>query len=128
MKDDDNNNNKILLVDDEPDLTLAFKLGLEDNGFEVDTFNDPLMALSYFKNKSSSYDLVLLDIKMPKMNGYEFSQKVKDIDNDVKICFLTASEDYCCNIVNHKQTRAEYFIRKPIGIDEFTKQINSILQ
>jgi two-component SAPR family response regulator len=62
------------------------------------------------------------------MNGYEFSQKVKDIDNDVKICFLTASEDYCCNIVNHKQTRAEYFIRKPIGIDEFTKQINSILQ
>jgi response regulator RpfG family c-di-GMP phosphodiesterase len=62
------------------------------------------------------------------MNGCEFCQKVKEIDNDVKICFLTASEDYYCNNVNYEQRLAEYFIRKPIGIDEFTKQMNSILQ
>ena len=62
------------------------------------------------------------------MNGYEFTQKVKEIDNDIKICFLTASEDYYCNIINNKQSRAEYFIRKPIGAAEFLKQMNSILQ
>ena len=87
---------------------------------------NPSKALANFK--VHSYDLVISDIKMPKMNGFEFCQKVKEIDNDIKICFLTASEDYYCNNVNYEQRRAEYFIRKPIGIDEFTKQMNSILQ
>jgi DNA-binding response OmpR family regulator len=57
-------NNRIFIVDDEPDLTMLFKLGLEDNGFEVDAFNDPHMALSAFKNRPS-YDLALIDIRMP---------------------------------------------------------------
>ena len=118
---------RILIVDDEPDITLTFKVVLESTGlYEVYTFNEPLKALANFK--AHLYDLVISDIKMPKMNGCEFCQKVKEIDNDIKICFLTASEDYYCNIVNHKQRRAEYFIRKPIGIDEFTKQMNYILQ
>jgi two-component SAPR family response regulator len=89
-------------------------------------FNEPLKALANFK--AHLYDLIISDIKMPKMNGYEFGQRVKEIDNDSKICFLTASEDYYCSIIDYKQRRAEYFIRKPIGIDEFTKQMNSILQ
>ena len=61
--------NKILLVDDEPDIVMAFKLTLESAGFIVDTHEDPLTALSKFK--PSYYDLVILDIKMPKMNGFE---------------------------------------------------------
>jgi DNA-binding response OmpR family regulator len=65
--------NRILVVDDEPDITLSLKLGLEDNGFEVDTYNDPLQVLSNFK--SNSYDLLLLDIKMPHMNGFELYKK-----------------------------------------------------
>jgi DNA-binding response OmpR family regulator len=69
------NNNKILLVDNEPDIALAFKIGLEDNGFTVDAFNDPLEALSNFK--ADFYDLLLLDIKMPTMNGIEISQQMK---------------------------------------------------
>jgi len=118
---------RILIVDDEPDITLTFKVVLESTGlYDVYTFNEPLKALANFK--AHLYDLVISDIKMPKMNGYEFSQRVKEIDNDIKICFLTASEDYYCNIVNHKQRRAEYFIRKPIGIGEFLKQMNSVLQ
>jgi two-component SAPR family response regulator len=88
--------------------------------------NAPSKALANFK--VHLYDLVISDIKMPEMNGYEFTQKVKAIDNDIKICFLTASDDYYCNIVNNKQIRTEYFIRKPIGIAELLKQINSILQ
>ena len=118
---------RILIVDDEPDITLTFKIVLESTGlYDVHTFNEPLKALANFK--AHLYDLVISDIKMPKMNGYEFSQRVKETDNDIKICFLTASEDYYCNNGNHKQRRPEYFIRKPIGIAEFLKQMNLILQ
>jgi DNA-binding response OmpR family regulator len=81
-----NNNNKILLVDNEPDI--AFKIGLEDNGFIVDTFNDPQIASANFKD--GLYDLLLLDIKMPKMTGIEFYQQMKEIDKKVKVCFMTA--------------------------------------
>ncbi|HKG29649.1 MAG TPA: response regulator, partial [Nitrososphaeraceae archaeon] len=81
---------KILIVDDEPDITSSLKMGLEYNGFEVQTFNDPVEALSNFK--ASSYDLVLLDIKMPKMNGFELCQEIKKEDEKVKVCFLTAFE------------------------------------
>jgi PleD family two-component response regulator len=67
---------RILLVDDEPDITLTFKIALHSTGlFEVYTFNEPLQALANFK--SGFYHLVLTDIKMPKMNGYEFRQKDK---------------------------------------------------
>ena len=118
---------RILIVDDEPDITLTIKIVLESTGlYDVYTFNEPLKALANFK--AHLYDLVISDIKMPKMNGYEFIQNVKEIDNDIRICFLTASEDYYCNIVYYKQRRAEYFIRKPVGVAEFLKQINSILQ
>jgi CheY-like chemotaxis protein len=116
-----------LIVDDEPDITLTFKVVLESTGlYDVHTFNEPLKALANFK--AHLYDLLISDIKMPKMNGYEFGQRVKEIDNDIKICFLTASEDYYCNIVDYTQRAAVYFIRKPIGIAEFLKRINSILQ
>jgi len=85
---------RILLVDDdEPDITLTFKIALHSTGlFGVYAFNEPLQALANFK--SGFYHLVLTDIKMPKMNGYEFRQKIKEIDNYIKICFLTASEIY----------------------------------
>jgi len=84
---------RILFVDDEPGITLTFKIALHSTGlFEVYTFNEPLQALANFK--SGFYHLVFTDIKMPKMNSYEFRQKIKEIDNDIKIRFLTASEIY----------------------------------
>jgi DNA-binding response OmpR family regulator len=82
--------NRILIVDDEGDVNLLFKMVLEDNGYKVDTFNDPLAALQNFT--AGSYDLLLLDIKMPKMNGFELFQKIKMIDDNVKICFLTVTK------------------------------------
>ncbi|HET7344710.1 MAG TPA: response regulator, partial [Nitrososphaeraceae archaeon] len=94
--------------------------------YEVYTFNEPLKALANFK--AHSYDLVITDIKMPTMNGCEFCQKIKEIDNDVKICFLTASEYYYCNNGNYEQREAECLLTKPIGIGELIKQMNSILQ
>jgi two-component system catabolic regulation response regulator CreB/two-component system response regulator ChvI len=77
--------NRILLVDDEQDITFAFRIGLEDNGFIVDTFNDPQEALSNFK--AGLYDLLLIDVKMPKMNGFELYRDIEKIDNKAKVCF-----------------------------------------
>src|SRR5437899_8995363 len=87
-----NNNTRILLVDDEPDITTVFTLGLEDNGFKVDVFNDPIQALTAFK--SDLYDLALIDYKMPNMNGFELYREIRKIDERVKVCFVTAFEVY----------------------------------
>jgi FixJ family two-component response regulator len=90
-----------LIVDDESDITLAFDMILEMNGFEVDTYNDPLLALSNFK--PDSYGLALLDIRIPKMNGFELYRKIKDIDKKIEVCFITAFEDYHMSSKNHSQ-------------------------
>jgi two-component system response regulator ChvI len=80
---------KILVVDDEPDITLTLKKGLEDSGlFEVDVFNDPQIALSNFK--PDYYDFLLIDIRMPKISGYELYDKLRNIEGKVKSCFITA--------------------------------------
>jgi DNA-binding response OmpR family regulator len=83
---------KILVVDDEPDNAFIFTMGLEDDGFKVDTFTNPLSALSAFKEdmRRRKYDLLILDIKMPDMNGFELYEQIKKLDNEVKVCFLTA--------------------------------------
>ena len=92
MTNNNNKNNRILLVDDEVDITTVFTLALADNGFEVDAFNDPIQALSGFR--SGSYDLALIDYKMPNMNGFELYREIRKIDERVKVCFITAFEVY----------------------------------
>jgi DNA-binding response OmpR family regulator len=79
-----------LVVDDEPDLTVACNMLLEYEGFEVGAYNDPLVALASFK--PNHYDLALLDIKMPKIDGFSLYNEIKKMDDRIKICFLTASE------------------------------------
>jgi CheY-like chemotaxis protein len=119
---------RILVVDDEPDNISVFSIGLEDEGFTVDTFTDPQLALSAFK--AETYDLLILDIKMPNMNGFELYEKIKKIDNKLKVCFLTAfGEGY------HEEFRRRFpasssdviFIRKPIRIDDLVKKVNEIV-
>jgi CheY-like chemotaxis protein len=80
----------ILIVDDDPDMTSIFSLGLQDEGFEVHTYNDPLEVLSQFR--PDFYDLLLVDINMPKMNGIDLSRQLLELDSNVKICFITAGE------------------------------------
>ena len=123
------NNNRILLVDNEPDIALAFKIGLEDNGFVVDAFNDPLLALSSLKQ--GLYVLALLDIKMPKMTGIEFYQRMKEIDKKVKLCFITASEIYYYEKITKEllpMLRARRLIRKPIKIEDLVKDLKQVLE
>src|SRR5687767_14420400 len=81
-----------MIVDDEQDITAMFKIGLERNEFIVATFNDSRQALEQFR--PGLYDLLLLDIRMPGMNGFELYQKMRDMDENVKVCFLTAFDEY----------------------------------
>jgi two-component system OmpR family response regulator len=83
---------RILLVDDESDITAALNMALEDYGFEVDSYNDPLAAVTNFK--PSYYNLVILDIKMPDMDGFELYRQIRMKDNRVKACFLTAVSEF----------------------------------
>jgi DNA-binding NtrC family response regulator len=134
------NNNRILLVDDEIDITTIYTLGLQDNGFKVDAFNDPLQALSDFK--SGSYDFVLIDYKMPKMNGFELYHEIRKVDAKVKICFVTAFDIYSGEMKKefHRSSNGKYqdkeeddsdiikcFIQKPVGIDELVKRVKEQL-
>jgi CheY-like chemotaxis protein len=80
----------VLIVDDDPDMTSIFSLGLQDEGFEVYAHNDPLEVLSQFR--PNFYDLLLVDISMPKMNGIDLSRQLLELDPNVKICFITAGE------------------------------------
>src|SRR5918996_3793906 len=118
---------RLLIIDDEPDLTIICGLALEYYGFQVDTFNDSEEALSNFK--PHYYDLVILDIKMPKMDGFELYDELKKKDNDVKVCFLTASQLYYEEF-RKKEYHAldkRLFIRKPIDNEDLLKEVNRIM-
>jgi two-component system, OmpR family, response regulator ChvI len=117
------NKRRILVVDDEPDITSIFKISLEYNGFQVDAYNDPILALSNFK--AAFYGLMLLDIKMPGMTGFELYKEVMKIDNKVKVCFVTAYDLSYDEFRQQVPTlNAKCFLRKPILIPDLIKRID----
>jgi CheY-like chemotaxis protein len=124
-----NNNNKkrILIVDDEPDVISVFKMVLEMNGFEVDAYDNPLSALDNFK--PNSYGLLLLDIRMPQMNGFELYKKLRTIDDKVKVCFITAYEDYRKEFKESfpELDEVDRFIRKPKAVEDLVNHVSAIL-
>ena len=115
---------RILVVDDEADLTLLCALALEYNGFKVDTFTDPRKALSNYK--PGYYDLIILDIMMPNMDGFELYDEIKQKDQKAKICFLTASELYYKEFREKEYNAIDkaLFIQKPIQNEELLKEVN----
>jgi DNA-binding response OmpR family regulator len=121
-------NNRILVVDDEPDLTQVSRLALEYHGFKVDSFNDPHLALSEYR--PGLYDLVILDIKMPNMDGFELYLQIKKIDTNANVCFLTASEQYYEEFrkKDYYALDRNLFIRKPIENEELVKKINKMIK
>ncbi len=117
---------RILLVDDEPDITWCFNIVLEDNGFVVDSFNDPLLALSSFKK--GLYSLALIDIKMPKMNGFELYREIRKIDDNVKISFMSAFDipiEDLKAVVPSLNEKAPPIIKKPVLVDDLVSSVKA---
>ena len=122
-----------MLVDDDVDITTVLKIGLEDNGYAVDTFNDPIEALSNFK--ADLYNLFLFDIKMPQLSGFELYEEIKKKNNNnnnnnkkLKVCYITAYEiDY--EMLREKSTTShvDCFIKKPFQIQDLVKRVRAEL-
>jgi len=120
---------RILIVDDNVDITATFKAAIEDSNnttltkkIEVHTSNNPVLALSEFK--PNFYDLLLVDINMPHMNGFQLSERILAIDINVRICFMSSGE------INRKALREIYptltvgcFMKKPMTIDYLLERI-----
>lgn len=115
---------RILLVEDEEDIAQSFSLAIQKDGFIVDTYNDPLIVLSNFK--TDLYDLILLDIKLPNMDGFELYDKIRDMDKRVKVCFISG---YQMNYLALREQGLEIdcFISKPVKIEDLLKRINAEL-
>jgi DNA-binding NtrC family response regulator len=116
---------RIMAVDDEQDLTMTLKVGLDIYGpFDLDMFNNPKSALRSFK--PNFYALVLIDIRMPCMDGFELYEELKKIVPDVKVCFLTASEMYHEEVreKDYSNLSSDVFIQKPILTDNLITEIN----
>ena len=119
---------RILVVDDEPDIASLLKMTLEYDGSfnNVKTFHDPVLALSDFK--AGLYDLAILDLTMPSIDGFDLYQEMRKIDNKVKFCFLTGKAT-CCDesIEGYRSLNGDMFIRKPISVRDFLKEVNKRL-
>jgi CheY-like chemotaxis protein len=118
---------RILLVDDEPDVCMVYHIVLEDAGYECKSYTDSVKALQEFR--PNYYHLILLDIKMPVLNGFELCKKIIELDKAVHIIFITASEQF------YEKFRSERFpelgkinyIQKPIGNDELVRLVDMII-
>ncbi|MFL6423063.1 MAG: PleD family two-component system response regulator [Nitrososphaeraceae archaeon] len=118
---------KLAVVDDEHDICMVYQMVLQDACFECISYIDPVKALKEFR--PSYYDLILLDIKMPVLDGFELCKKIIELDKTVHIVFVTASEEY------YEQFRSQHFpelgkvnyIQKPIGNEELIGIVNTII-
>jgi two-component system response regulator ChvI len=111
-----------LVVDDELDIVESIKLWLQKKGLKVQGFTDPLLALEYFKNNSNSVDIVLSDIRMPQMNGYELVKRIKELQTDIRVILMSAFE------INQAEmerllpnVKIDRLISKPISLMNLTR-------
>jgi CheY-like chemotaxis protein len=120
-------NKRILLVDDEHDINLTIRLILEENGFKVDSFTDASQALKNFT--AGLYDLVLLDVKLPAMDGFSLCEEIKKLDDKVRICFLTATSRTYYEILkkHYPSIKENCVIHKPVDNDSLLSLIKSVL-
>jgi CheY-like chemotaxis protein len=118
---------RIMIVDDESDISSAMQIGLEEENIAVDVFNDPNSALAAYK--AQSYDLLLFDVRMPMMNGFELYRRIREIDDRAKVCFLTAFEVYSEEFKKvFPSMDVHSFIQKPISMPELVEQIRALTE
>jgi two-component system catabolic regulation response regulator CreB/two-component system response regulator ChvI len=117
---------RILVVDDESDVCFVLEKVLGENGFVADSYENPFLALENFK--AHSYDLAILDINMPDLNGFALYREIKRLDKKVMVCFLTAGEMYYDEYPDiFSSLPANRFIRKPIDNEELLNRVKEIL-
>jgi CheY-like chemotaxis protein len=118
---------RILIVDDDIDIARFFKLALDRAGFITEVSNNPIYALTNFRQ--GIYDLLLLDINMPQMTGFELYNKIRQIDGKVKVCFITAFEEYYSEFKTEfpHLTELECYIKKPVAMDKLIQAVKSRL-
>jgi DNA-binding response OmpR family regulator len=124
----DNNNNKrrkIMIIDDDRDITNLFTIFLESNGYRVEAFTDPVKALNSFRK--NNHDLILLDLKFPKIDGMTLYKKIKEIDEQVVICLSTADHNYIQNLKKGIIDIEKIVIYKPILLKDLKNKIDSLL-
>jgi DNA-binding response OmpR family regulator len=115
-----------MIIDDEKDITNAFKIGLEHYGFDIDTYNDSRVALS--KYEPGKYALIIIDIRMPEMNGFELFRELRKIDSRAKVCFLTAFDVYAGEFRKlFPNMNIEGFLKKPITISHLASEITKMI-
>lgn len=117
----------ILIVDDEVDIATTLRKGLERSGFQVDSYSDPLKAIEEFQ--PGKYDLMLIDVKMPRIDGFQLYETLSKIDSAVKVCFLTAFDIGYVDVFKkrfpHLQT--DWFIKKPVSIQTLITKVKGQL-
>ncbi|MFL6423014.1 MAG: response regulator transcription factor [Nitrososphaeraceae archaeon] len=125
MKEDSTYQFRILVVDDEPDILLALKIVLEENGFKTEAFSDPILALRSFI--AGSYDLALLDIRMPRITGLGLYKELRKIDNKIRVCFLSAISNYQEFVKYFPTINEIQVIVKPVDNQTLIQRINKIM-
>jgi PleD family two-component response regulator len=121
-------NKRVMLVEDEADIAMTFKIVLEsDARLKVDSLTEPFATLNNFKSRM--YDLVMIDIVLPNMNGFELYQRIRRLDVKVKVCFITASEMYYEEIrkKSYPELDTNCFIIKPISNEELIGRVKNML-
>lgn len=113
------------MVDDDTNITFTFKAILEKNAFQVDTYNDPFKAALDFQ--AGSYGLALIDIRMPKMNGFELYREIRKKDTQVKVCFITAFEISKDESGEPSADGLVDFIRKPVDMKELANRVLNLM-
>jgi DNA-binding response OmpR family regulator len=116
-----------LFVNDDTDTTAVMKVGLSRHGFEVETFVDSKSALQNFK--AGMYDLILLDVLMKGLDGFELYNEMRKIDENIQICFISASNSFYEKYKSlYPEIQNECFIQKPVRIKELANSIDTILR
>ena len=123
------NSQSVMVVDDEPDIVEPIKLWLQRKGLEIHEFTDPLLALEYFKNNADSIDVILSDIRMPQLNGYELVKRIKNIRSEVRVILISAFEINPQEMANLlPNIKIDSLISKPISLRDLTKVIETSLK
>jgi DNA-binding response OmpR family regulator len=119
---------RVLLVDDEPDVCMVYQIVLQTAGYDCRYYTDSVKALNEFV--PSYYDLILLDVKMPVLDGFELHKKIRDLDKNIQIIFTTAGGEYHDEIIKQlsmEENNKFTYIQKPIGNDELIRMLNMIM-